>query len=90
MIPKIPHASEQLSPQATSREMVRSRAQAPQQENPVCYNWRQPIPHNKDPAQPKREKERETEVLTPVLKSMHLLGNGGIIVAISYDEVILK
>lgn len=37
-----------------------------------------------------REREREIEGLTPALKNVNLFGNGGIIVAISYDEVILK
>ena len=37
-----------------------------------------------------KERNREIEGLTPALKNVNLFGNGGIIVAISYDEVILK
>ena len=76
MIPKIPHASEQLSPQSPARDscvLQLEKAYTTQQRPRIA-----------------KERNREIEGLTPALKNVNLFGNGGIIVAISYDEVILK
>ena len=52
---KIPHASGQLSPRATTREPVRPGARMPQLERSSCAATKSPH-HNKDPVQPKLKK----------------------------------
>ena len=51
---KILHAAEQLSPRATTTEMVRSAAHAPQQEKPP--EWGAPVPLESNSCSPQLEK----------------------------------
>lgn len=78
------------SPQATAREMVHSRLRLHRERESCVLQLEKAHTLQQRPSTAKREKETESEVLTPVFKNVNLFGYGGIIVAISYSEVILE
>ena len=56
---KIPHVREQLILCASATEACAPRAHSPQQETPVCLNYRKSTHNYEDPVQPKIKKKQK-------------------------------